>query len=111
MINVKKRMMLVMMMRMMVPSHVHSGEVSCYSVLIQVQNFFCHEDDNLMSHVNDDSNITTITRAFFRRGIGKPYCCVEGKGDCTIDFTSRRSCQWCRFDKYINNDEIMRIIC
>ena len=44
--------------------------------------------------------IKMITRAFFRRGIGKPYCCVEGKGDCTIDFTSRRSCQWCRFDKY-----------
>merc|ERR1712130_305049 len=51
-------------------SHVHYGAVSCYSC-----------------------------RAFFRRGIGKPYCCVEGKGDCTIDFTSRRSCQWCRFDK------------
>jgi len=51
-------------------SHVHYGAVSCYSC-----------------------------RAFFRRGIGKPYCCVEGKGDCIIDFTSRRSCQWCRFDK------------
>ena len=56
--------------------------------------------------------IRTITRAFFRRGIGKPYCCVKGKGDCAIDFTSRRSCQWCRFDKYINNaDEIMKMIC
>merc|ERR1711892_655453 len=50
--------------------HLHYGAVSCYSC-----------------------------RAFFRRGIGKPYCCVEGTGDCSIDWTSRRSCQWCRFDK------------
>merc|ERR1711892_1567990 len=51
-------------------SHLHYGAVSCYSC-----------------------------RAFFRRGIGKPFCCVEGTGDCSIDWTSRRSCQWCRFDK------------
>eukprot|EP00092_Neocalanus_flemingeri_P006488 GFUD01006993.1.p1 GENE.GFUD01006993.1~~GFUD01006993.1.p1 ORF type:complete len:345 (+),score=106.00 GFUD01006993.1:54-1088(+) len=51
-------------------SHIHYGAVSCYSC-----------------------------RAFFRRGIGKPYCCVEGTGDCPIDWTNRRSCQWCRFDK------------
>ena len=49
---------------------VHYGDVSCYSC-----------------------------RAFFRRGIGKPYCCVEGTGDCTIDLSNRRSCQWCRFDR------------
>ena len=40
-----------------------------------------------------------LFRPFFRRGIGKPYCCVEGTGDCSIDWTNRRSCQWCRFDK------------
>merc|ERR1711892_633086 len=51
-------------------SHLHYGAVSCYSC-----------------------------RAFFRRGLHKPYCCVEGTGDCRIDWTSRRSCQWCRFDK------------
>jgi len=51
-------------------SHLHYGAVTCYSC-----------------------------RAFFRRGLGKPYCCVEGTGDCSIDWTSRRSCQWCRFDK------------
>ena len=41
-------------------------------------------------------------RAFFRRGIGKSYCCVEGTGDCNIDWTCRRSCQWCRFDKSVS---------
>ena len=51
-------------------SHLHYGAVACYSC-----------------------------RAFFRRGIGKSYCCVEGTGDCSIDWTCRRSCQWCRFDK------------
>merc|ERR1719483_103181 len=51
-------------------SHLHYGAVSCYSC-----------------------------RAFFRRGIRKSYCCVDGSGDCRIDWTSRRSCQWCRFDK------------
>lgn len=51
-------------------SHLHYGAVACYSC-----------------------------RAFFRRGIGKSYCCVEGTGDCNIDWTCRRSCQWCRFDK------------
>jgi len=51
-------------------THLHYGAVSCYSC-----------------------------RAFFRRGIGKHYCCVAGTGDCVIDWTSRRSCQWCRFDK------------
>jgi len=51
-------------------SHLHYGAVACYSC-----------------------------RAFFRRGIGKPYCCVEGTGDCTIDWSNRRSCQWCRFDR------------
>merc|ERR1711936_1282441 len=51
-------------------SHLHYGAIACYSC-----------------------------RAFFRRGIGKSYCCVEGTGDCTIDWTNRRSCQWCRFDK------------
>ena len=51
-------------------SHLHYGAVACYSC-----------------------------RAFFRRGIGKPYCCVEGTGDCGIDWTNRRSCQWCRFDR------------
>jgi len=51
-------------------THLHYGAVACYSC-----------------------------RAFFRRGIGKPYCCVEGTGDCSIDLTNRRSCQWCRFDR------------
>ena len=52
-------------------THLHYGAVACYSC-----------------------------RAFFRRGIGKPYCCVEGTGDCSIDLTNRRSCQWCRFDRW-----------
>merc|ERR1712227_1165290 len=51
-------------------SHLHYGAIACYSC-----------------------------RAFFRRGIGKSYCCVEGTGDCTIDWSNRRSCQWCRFDR------------
>ena len=54
-------------------SHLHYGAVACYSC-----------------------------RAFFRRGIGKSYCCVEGTGDCNIDWTCRRSCQWCRFDKSVS---------
>merc|ERR1711892_313739 len=60
-------------------SHLHYGAVSCYSC-----------------------------GAFFRRGIGKPYCCVEGTGDCSVDWTSRRSCQWCRFDK-IYHTKVPRI--
>merc|ERR1711874_178533 len=54
-------------------SHLHYGAIACYSC-----------------------------RAFFRRGIGKSYCCVEGTGDCNIDWTCRRSCQGCRFDKSVS---------
>ena len=57
-------------------SHLHYGAVACYSC-----------------------------RAFFRRGIGKSYCCVEGTGDCNIDWTCRRSCQWCRFDKSVSANQ------
>ena len=57
-------------------SHLHYGAVACYSC-----------------------------RAFFRRGIGKSYCCVEGTGDCNIDWTCRRSCQWCRFDKSVSTNQ------
>ena len=39
-------------------------------------------------------------RAFFRRGIGRPYCCVDGTGACNVDWSNRRSCQWCRFDRW-----------
>jgi len=51
-------------------SHSHYGAISCYSC-----------------------------RAFFRRGIGRPYCCVDGTGSCNVDWSNRRSCQWCRFDR------------
>ncbi|XP_023322617.1 nuclear receptor subfamily 2 group C member 2 isoform X2 [Eurytemora carolleeae] len=51
-------------------SHLHYGAVSCYSC-----------------------------RAFFRRGIGRTYTCINDDSNCEIDCQTRRSCQLCRFNK------------
>jgi len=55
-------------------SHLHYGAVSCYSC-----------------------------RAFFRRGIGREYKCVEGNGSCIVDTVTRKSCQKCRFTKCLSS--------
>jgi len=55
----------------MAPDHMHYGGIVCFSC-----------------------------RAFFRRSVDKSsnYQCLEGM-NCTIDVGSRRSCQFCRFQK------------
>ena len=43
-------------------------------------------------------------RAFFRRSVDKAhtYQCQEGR-NCFIDITTRRNCQYCRFQKCLNS--------
>ena len=43
-------------------------------------------------------------RAFFRRSVDKAhtYHCQEGR-NCFIDITTRRNCQYCRFQKCLNS--------
>jgi len=55
----------------MAPDHMHYGGIACFSC-----------------------------RAFFRRSVDKSssYQCLDGM-NCTIDVGSRRSCQFCRFQK------------